>query len=90
LDIVASSGFNNWKDPTAVSLMCFENDGENRFTPRILANRPTHLIVVKAADLFNDGHVELVTGGFMFYPPYDGRSRVTLWERARSATRGAR
>jgi hypothetical protein len=89
LDIVASSGFNNWKDPASVSLMCFENDGENRFTPRTLAHQPTHLIVVKAADLFNDGRVELVTGGFMFYPPYDGRSRITLWERARSAGREA-
>ncbi len=80
LDLVASSGFNNWEDPKAVSLMCFENDGKNRFTPRILAHQPTHLIVVKAADLFNDGRIELVTGGFVFYPPYDRRSRVTLWE----------
>lgn len=79
-DIVASSGFNDWKDPRAVSLLCFENDGAGHFMPRPLAHQPTHLVVVKAADLFNDGRVELVTGAFLFYPPYDRASRVTLWE----------
>ena len=79
-DIVCSSVFNDWTDKNAVSLMCFENDGSNHFTPRILAHAPTHLVVVKAADLFNDGRIELVTGAFMFYPPYDRVSRVTLWE----------
>jgi hypothetical protein len=79
-DIVSCSGFNDWTDKDAVSLMAFENDGSNNFTPRILAHAPTHLIVVKAADMFNDGRIELVTGAFMFYPPYDRVSRVTLWE----------
>ncbi|HEY1791604.1 MAG TPA: VCBS repeat-containing protein [Opitutaceae bacterium] len=79
-DIVACSGFNDWTNPAAVSLMCFENDGSEHFTPRVLAHEPTHLIVVKAADLFNDGRIELVTGAFMFYPPFDKVSRVTLWE----------
>lgn len=80
-DIVACSGFNDWKDPNAVSLLCFENDGAAHFTPRPLAHVPTHLIVVKAADLYNDGRVQLVTGAFVFYPPYDRTARVTLWER---------
>jgi hypothetical protein len=80
MDIVASSGFNDWSNPNAVSLLCFENDGLQNFTPRPLAHAPTHLIVVKAADLFNDGRVELVTGGFAFYPPYDRVARITLWE----------
>jgi FG-GAP-like repeat len=79
-DIICSSIFNDWTDRTAISLMCFENDGANHFTPRTLAHAPTHLVVVKAADLFNDGRMELVTGAFMFYPPYDRVSRVTLWE----------
>lgn len=79
-DLVATSCFNDWTDKTAVSLMCFENDRHGGFIPRILAHAPTHLVVVKAADLFNDGGVELVTGAFVFYPPYDRASRVTLWE----------
>ena len=53
-DVVACSGFNDWSDAQAVSLMCFENDGTNRFIPRILAHDPARLIVVKAGDSFND------------------------------------
>jgi hypothetical protein len=79
-DIVATSCFNDWNDKNAVSLMAFENDGHEHFTPRILARAPTHLVVVKAADMFNDGRIELVTGSFAFYPPYDRVARVTLWE----------
>ncbi len=81
-DIVACCGFNDWTNHDAVSLICFENDGKGHFTPRPLAHDPTHLIVVKAADLFNDGRIELVTGAFVFYPPDDRASRVTLWEPA--------
>jgi hypothetical protein len=82
-DLVATSGFNDWSRPEAVSLMAFENLGGGRFEPRPLAHAPTHLIVVKAADLYNDGRVQLVTGAFVFYPPYDRASRITLWERHR-------
>ncbi len=81
IDVISTSGFNDWSNRSAVSLMCFENLGGDRFVPRPLAHEPTHLIVVKAADLFNDGRTELVTGAFVFYPPYDRASRVTLWER---------
>jgi hypothetical protein len=83
LDLVATSGFNEWSNRSAVALMAFENQGGGVFIPRPLAREPTHLIVVKAADLYNDGGVQLVTGAFVFYPPYDRASRITLWERAR-------
>lgn len=79
-DIVACSGFNDWNDKNAIALMCFENDGRNHFTPHVLAHVPNHLLVVKAADLFNDGRIELVTGAFLFTPPFDHVSRITLWE----------
>jgi len=82
LDVVAVSGFNDWKNPAAVALMCFENDGHQSFTPRVLAHEPTHLIVVKAADMDGDGRPELVTGCMAFYPPFDRAARVTLWQRA--------
>jgi hypothetical protein len=80
-DIVAVSGFNDWSKPDAVALMYFENDGGQSFTPRVLAHQPTHLIVVKGADMANDGRVSLVTGSFAFYPPDDRAGRVTLWSR---------
>jgi hypothetical protein len=63
------------------TLMFFENDGQQRFTPRILAHAPTHLIVVKAAEMNNEVQPELVTGCFGFYPPFEPAARVTLWER---------
>ena len=82
-DVVVASGFNDWTKPDAVSLMCFENDGAQNFTPRVLAHTPTHMIVVKAADMNNDGKPVLVTGCFGFYPPFDRAARVMLWERAK-------
>src|SRR5688572_22740080 len=80
-DIVAVSGFNHWEKPDAVSLICFENDGAQRFTARPLAHTPTHLIVVAAADMDGDGSTELVTGSFHAYPPHDRLARLTLWQR---------
>jgi hypothetical protein len=81
-DLVVCSAFNDWNDPAAVSLLVFENDGSAGFTPRVLAHQPTHLIVVRAADLNNDRRVELVTGAMHFYPPFESVSRVSLWEAA--------
>lgn len=80
LDVLAVSGFNHWESGNAISLICFENDGRNHFKARPLARTPTHLIVMDAADMDNDGQVELVTGSFHAYPPYDNLSRITLWD----------
>lgn len=82
-DIVSVSGFNDWSNKDAIAMICFENDGHQNFTPRVLAYAPTHMIVVKAADMKNDGGVELVTGCLAFYPPFDRAARVMLWERAK-------
>lgn len=80
-DIVAVSGFNEWSRSDALSLAWFENDGSQGFTRHDLARQPTHLVVVDGADFDNDGKVELVTGGFCFYPPFERAARITLWER---------
>ncbi|MDQ8205105.1 VCBS repeat-containing protein [Pelagicoccus sp. SDUM812003] len=79
-DVVACVWFGDWADPQEASLLCFENVGENRFEHRTLASSPTHLVVVDAADIDADGQIELVTGAFHFYPPYDRLSRITLWD----------
>jgi len=81
LDILATSGFNRWEKADSVSLICFENTGDGVFEPRPLANEPTHLIDVEAADLDGDGEIELVTASFHAYPPYDRIARLTLWDR---------
>lgn len=80
LDVVTTSAFNHWESPDAVSLMYFENVGGSFFRGRALAKEPTHLVVVKAADMNGDGKVELITGSFHAYPPYHRIARITLWE----------
>jgi hypothetical protein len=81
MDVVAVSGFNNWSDPKSVSMMVFENDGHENFTPHVLAHVPTHLMTLTAADLDGDGRPVLITGGFTAYGPWEHMSRVTVWRR---------
>lgn len=81
-DVIVASAFNDWSKPESWSLHWFENDGQNGFKLHPLAREPTHLIVVKAADLNNDGATELVTGSLAFYPPAERAARLTLWMRS--------
>ena len=81
LDIVTASGFNDWESGQAVSLMAWINDGTQKFQPVILAQSPTHLITLDAADFDGDGRAELVTGGLHAYPPWDDMSRILLWKK---------
>ncbi|HEU5079730.1 MAG TPA: VCBS repeat-containing protein [Opitutaceae bacterium] len=82
MDLIAVSGFNDWKNPSSVSVMLFHNDGRMNFTPVPLATTPTHLMTAAAGDFDGDGKSILITGGFHAYPPYDHLSRVSLWRRA--------
>ena len=79
MDIVCVSGFNDWNDPGAASLVVFKNDGQMNFTQHVLAHAPIQLITVGAGDLDGSGRPTLVTGGFYSYPPFDRMSRITLW-----------
>ena len=79
LDIFATGCFADWEEPSAVSLALFRNSGKEKFEKEILAHSPTHLLAIDAADIDQDGKVELVTGGFHAYPHYDDMSRITIW-----------
>jgi hypothetical protein len=82
MDVIAVSGFADWKNPEAVSLMLFHNDGHMNFTPFPLAHVPTHLMTLAAGYLDGPGKAPvLVTGGFHAYPPYDHMSRISLWRK---------
>jgi len=79
LDVVAVSGFNDWRDPQALSLVVYVNDGHARFSARPGAHAPTHLLTATAVDLEGTGRPALVTGGFHAYGPWDRMSRLMLW-----------
>ena len=79
MDVVCVSGFNDWQNPRAVSLVAFKNDGKMNFTPHVLAHAPIQLVTCAAGDLDGKGRAALVTGGFYAYPPFDRMSRITVW-----------
>ena len=81
MDIVAGSAFDDWANPTSVSLMAWINDGHEQFTPTVLAHTPTHLLAVGVGDLDGNGIPVIVTGGFHFFPPFDHMSNITLWRK---------
>jgi hypothetical protein len=78
-DVVAVSAFNDWHDTAARSLRWWENVGQGRFVGRDLADAPTHLLTLDAADMNGDGRIDLVTGSMNLYPPFDRMGRITLW-----------
>ncbi len=81
-DIVVVSAYNDWSSPEAVSLVCYRQGDAETFERQVLAREPTHQISVDGADMDSDGQVEFVTGAFMYYPPFDKKSRVTYWDRS--------
>lgn len=80
-DLVAVSGFADWSNPEAVSLMAWLNDGRQQFTPVPLAHSPIKLVTAAVGDLDGDGVPEIVTGALHAFPPYERLSGITLWRR---------
>jgi hypothetical protein len=79
MDIVCVSGFNDWRNPKAASLVAFKNDGHQNFTMHVLAHEPIEQITCAAGDLDGTGLPCIVTGGFTAYPPFERMGRLTLW-----------
>jgi hypothetical protein len=80
-DLLAVSCFADWSDPNSVSMMVWLNDGNQRFTPVVLARNPTHLVTAAVGDLDGNGVPVIVTGGFHAFPPFDNMSNITLWRK---------
>ncbi len=79
-DIVVTTAYNEWNQKALPpSLVWYHNDGQGRFSPRILAHTPKDLISVTAGLFDGTGRPALITGGFPVNPPYERISRITLW-----------
>lgn len=80
LDILSVSGFNDWQNLEADSLVWFRNDAERGFTKVTLAHEPIQLLTIDYADFDGDGTGEIVSGCFPNHRPYERISRFTLWK----------
>ncbi len=83
MDIVAVAAYADWDkmNPLIASLVWFRNEGQQRFTKRVLASEPKDLLTLAAGDFDGTGEPVLITGGFPVYPPYERIARVTLWRK---------
>lgn len=81
IDLLAVSCFADWSDPNAVAMKAWINDGQQHFTPVVLAHKPTHLVAAAVGDLDGNGVPVIVTGGFHAFPPYTDMGNITLWRK---------
>jgi len=85
MDVVAVASYAGRDRPGApvASMMWFRNDGNDRFTPGVLATDPKDQLTVTAGNFDGTGQPVLVTGGFYVSPPYERMGRITLWRSSR-------
>ncbi len=81
MDLLAVSCFADESNPNAVSMMAWLNDGQENFTPVVLAHRPFQFVTAAVGDLDGNGIPVIVTGGFHALPPFEQLSNITLWRK---------
>lgn len=81
MDVLAVSGFSDWSNPEAPTMMAWLNDGKQDFTPLILARAPTHIMTAAVGDLDGNGVPVIVTGCLYATPTTEPMSSVLLWRR---------
>jgi hypothetical protein len=64
LDIVASSWDNYWEEPGRQSMLWFENDGSQQFTPHRLLGRTSGIVSFELANITGDSRPEIIAGLF--------------------------
>jgi hypothetical protein len=79
LDIVVVSMMNEWNQDGRQSMIWLENDGSQRFTPRLLAHSPTSLATLAVGDLIGNGRPDILAGGLYVTDGLARAGRVTIW-----------
>jgi hypothetical protein len=79
LDVLLVSMFNDWRTPGSASVVWLENDGNQNFTTRQIAESPSHLATVAVGDLNGDGRPDIVAGSLHLLEPFHRLGRITLW-----------
>jgi hypothetical protein len=64
LDLVVGSWVNYWDDPKRRSLIWYENNGKQIFTPRPIANQPAGIVTLALEDVTGDGRLDIIAGSF--------------------------
>lgn len=64
LDLVVGSWVNYWDDPKRHSLVWYENNGKQIFTPHPIPNAPAGIVTMALEDLTGDGRLDIVAGSF--------------------------
>lgn len=64
LDLVVGSWVNYWDDPKRRSLIWYENNGKQHFTPRPIANQPAGIVTLALEDISGDGRLDIIAGSF--------------------------
>jgi hypothetical protein len=78
-DVVLACMFNQWNTPGTASLVWLENNGQQQFVARQIADHPTHLATLDVGDLNQDGSLDIVAGSLHLQEPFDRLGRVTAW-----------
>lgn len=66
LDIVASSWDNFWDEPGRQTMVWFENDGNQEFTPRRLLDQRPGIVTFELTDMTGDGRLDIIAGQFHY------------------------